>query len=128
MGRKAKYREVKNMAFLRVSTYQGVSLGAIHWYGEILWDDECGDLQSVDLDRILTEGGAKKLNAQHKKACPGIPHPHWMKGVPYYGFDSPDDVRKAAIEKYEELDLTCGLAEGTSFASVEARIIHIEKA
>lgn len=125
--RKGTYREIRNMVFLRVSSLAGISLGATHWYGEIKWYDENDSFQIFELTRILTEASASKLNAQHKKESPGLTHLNWRKGMIYHGFDSKDAVRDVAIEKYHDLNLDCGLAEGRNWASVESRNILVEK-
>lgn len=64
------------VVILEISSWHGISIGAIHWYAKLMWDDPakvvkndegyttCSGLTSIDLERTLTAGEVKAENAQ----------------------------------------------------------------
>lgn len=47
---------------LELRSWKGMSIGAIHYYGSLVYYDENRDRQDVDVQRVLTERQAKELN------------------------------------------------------------------
>ena len=99
------------VVILEISTWQGISLGAIHWYGTLKYDDDSkrvvddrgyttsSGLVNVDLERILTPAEVKAENAQLKANG----HFSMFKiGDSTTGFLTEEDCVAAAIKYFKE--------------------------
>lgn len=81
--------------YLEISSWIGISIGAIHFYGKMKCSD--GDeFKSIEMLHPLTISQARELNKNEKYRL-------YDAGDMYYGYDSKNEIRKQAIETYKDL-------------------------
>lgn len=89
------------IATLEISTWRGVSIGAVHYYGKIrCYPSEVPDL---DIERVLTKDAAFKLTKQ--KNAGRNPERCWFdysEGDKSNEFDSKDEIREIALRVWKE--------------------------
>lgn len=117
------------VVILEISSWAGISIGAIHYYGKLKYDDpskeEAKDgrifgsgLTFIELERELTAVEVKAENAQLQSN--GRP-PHFRVGDTTTGFITRDDVRKAALKYFNEnFDTNCSVLYEGEYASLSA--------
>lgn len=81
--------------FLHITSFRGISIGAVHWYGK-LYHDLTKDIPVIELDRPLTSKEIARMNKEEG-------HRIWFQGGSTKGFNSRDDVKQAAMQKYYEV-------------------------
>lgn len=103
---------------LKISSWVGTSYGALHYYGEMKWDDERGRWD-IRLQHKMTSSQAKAFNKNRAHCFPGEEHPiiH-NSGDIIDGFDSKEDVIEAAKKLYHELGLKCGMQDGYDWNNI----------
>lgn len=81
------------IVYLEITTWIGVSLGAMHFYGELVGyiDDE---YTKVELKRKLTSAAVKEL---HEYGWSSV-----RAGDLFHGFDTRDDIRDEALATWQE--------------------------
>ena len=80
------------VAYLNISTWEGISVGACHFYGSL----SCGK-KTIDIERVLTKSTASRLN--QKRAKDLLPY---EKGSETALFLSSASVRRRAIATFRE--------------------------
>jgi hypothetical protein len=92
----------KRAVWLDVSSWRGISIGAIHFYGELktTYHD---DLPHVELKRKLTKSEAKELTKLQNDNSLFQAGFRWEAGDETRCFDTKEDVIKAAIAQYQAL-------------------------
>jgi len=78
---------------LHITTYQGISLGAEHYYAELIGEDK-----TVELQDILTIRQATRLNKKHRAS--GYNWNMHSPGDKFSGFDTKDDAIKEGIKEW----------------------------
>jgi len=108
------------VVFLKISSYRGISIGAVHFYARLHYYDEDKKYQTEEIKRILTKKEVLELNKQDRRRYPGCNNT-WKVGFEYQGFWSEEDAKEAAInyvkEKMPDVDF---LIEG-SWGSADVR-------
>ena len=103
---------------LEVSTWQGLSLGATHYYGRLLGYVD-GEYKCVELKHPLTPSQAAGLNKEETS------HRTWRAGTLYPGFPTRDDVIAFASECFQQhFPAATALVVG-SFAASEPKLIVV---
>ncbi len=85
------------IAHLNITSWEGISIGAEHYYGKLTWPES--DWSGYELQHILTSREAAYLNK--KVGAMGM-SVAYKAGEEHPGFGSEAAVRKAALEKYKE--------------------------
>lgn len=94
------------VVFVEVTTYVGISLGAQHWYGEMVGDATIPNpdnpsyfsgYERRDVKRKLTAAGARKMTMQKYKTTGGVYIDLYEAGDWTNAFDSEEDVEKYAM-------------------------------
>ena len=80
---------------LEISTFQGLSFGATHYYGRLIGYDN-GEYKRVELKHPLTPSQVTALNKAETS------HRTWRAGMLYPGFDTEGDVIAFAVECFRE--------------------------
>lgn len=84
---------------LEISTYQGISIGAVHWYGK-LWIEDMADTnpnhrdKCIELTRKLT---AKEIRAENLEAG----YSRVSKGETTEGFNTREEVLRAGLQAFK---------------------------
>ena len=82
---------------VKLSTWIGTSIGAIHIYAKLHWYDAQGDLHITNLEHPLSAGEARELNKIERDKGYGTLYKR-LKGDMYDGFWTSDDARAFAID------------------------------
>jgi hypothetical protein len=87
---------------LKTYSYAGLSLGAIHWYGELTPD---WTLNSVDVTHRVTKSFAKHYNKHLRKnySKEYVKANKMEPGWEYYGFITEEDVIARAIKIWKDI-------------------------
>ena len=78
---------------LEITSWQGMSLGATHYYGKLKGYDERGDALFVDIEKPLTEKESKRLS--EKDDCT------YRAGTLTSRFDSKQEIIDIAMDKWK---------------------------
>lgn len=85
------------IVYLEISSWIGMSLGAMHFYGTMRTGyDNDGNHQKIDMRRPLTSAQAKELNKAHDVKF-------YKAGSLYQGYDTRDEIRQQALATYKDL-------------------------
>jgi hypothetical protein len=97
----------KKIGFLEVSSWAGISIGASHVYGKLLFKSDDEERGRLDITRELTQELAEELNKKDSWA-------DWTDyvGEPTNRFDDLPSLRAAAAKLAEEKNLSV-LLEGS---------------
>ncbi len=84
-----------SIVYLKISTWQGISLGATHYYGELVMSAG-EDYRVIELKKSLTKRQAAKLN----KAA----DMDWLyePGDQYHGFDTKAEIIVLAVKTFRD--------------------------
>lgn len=88
---------------LEISSWRGISIGAQHYYGKLIFDDAEGKYQRVELLRTLDDAGATKLMKQQND---GRNPDYWIE---YFAgdrtdcFDTKIELRNLAKKEWKKL-------------------------
>lgn len=110
--------------YLEITTWAGISFGAMHYYGHLKGYVQTNQYESVELERVLTADQAAKMNSDRRKMMPGERDPFlYRTGYSTGCFDTEDEVRDAAKKSWRKhFPLAKRLVEG-SFTSGRAKTI-----
>lgn len=87
------------IATLEISSYIGLSIGAVHYYGRLWFDEgDGGRLRKYDLIHRLTEAEATVLNKRENESKARL----YQAGMEVPGFDTERQVKDAALEIYKD--------------------------
>jgi hypothetical protein len=90
------------MVTLEIESWMGVSIGAIHFYGTLHFDDTDGEYQRIEIRRVLDEDAAYKLTKQKNS---GKNPDYWVdyeEGQDTECFDGSGDIKRIAIDTWKE--------------------------
>ncbi len=118
------------VVILEISSWAGISIGAIHYYGKLMFDDPakkvvdgegyttCSGLTSVNMERTLTSIELKVENAQLQSV--GL-SARYRVGDTTTGFITEQDAINAAIKYFNEhFDVNQSVLYKGSYASYSA--------
>lgn len=92
----------KKLYTVNITTFRGVSIGAVHYYGEIKISDRDDPLFNYSITRELTDKQARELN----KMDPTTPaFARLARGSATGRFDTREDIKKEAIKIFEKMDI-----------------------
>ena len=80
---------MKQIIHLEISSFRGISLGAIHYYGKLVGNTR------IELEKTLTRRDAIKLNKHDDGYI-------WRPGTKYSGFDSEEEVIEFALNVWKK--------------------------
>ena len=83
---------------LVITTYSGLSIGAIHYYGVLYYHDEKTNLETTEVNHKLTVAEARhlrKLDSEYGYS--------WRAGEITSRFETREDVIKSAYELFKKL-------------------------
>ena len=87
-----------SICYLEITTWQGISLGAQHFYGELRTSDDYND--SAKLERKLTPRAAAAMNKSRRNM--GLMELHYRAGQMFNGFDTREEIIALAVKTYRE--------------------------
>jgi hypothetical protein len=87
---------------LNISSWAGVSMGAQHYYGELKFYDEDGEMQCVKLERRLTKMTAEILNEQRNRGRSKDCQFQYEPGEKTECFNDEKHVRRFALSKWKQ--------------------------
>jgi hypothetical protein len=79
--------------FIEITSWQGISLGATHYYGKLKGYDDNNEVLFIDIEKPLGEKEAKKLSKKDDFT--------YREGTLTARFDSKQEVIDIAIEKWK---------------------------
>lgn len=96
---------------LHITSWRGISIGANHWYGELLWTV---DKERVDGSSMKTHRLSKKLTASEARELRKLDGQwnwsfKWCAGMKTERLDSEDEVIELAIAEYKKHCLDAGI-------------------
>ncbi len=90
--------------WLKITSWRGISFGAIHYYGELQIDVEYPENGSFELRRTLTASQAARMNKMDRELRPGDKYAgRWRAGETTDGFDTREDVIKQARKVWKKM-------------------------
>jgi len=98
--------------YLTISTYIGISCGAMHYYGRIRYDSNDGDHKEVDLEHPISPRASRKINRSEGWIV-------FRPGDMIRSFASENEVRDAAIKWFIEAGDSQGILLEGLFASAD---------
>ena len=89
------------IAHLEISTYQGISIGAIHWYAKLKIEDESEKWgsKSIEIERKMSAKEAKIANKELQAR--GFLSDRYKPGSLTNGFNTEEDAIQAGIQKFK---------------------------
>ena len=81
-----------NAVYLKITSWAGISIGAIHFYGEL---KARNPYRAIELKRTLTTASARRLTRQHGKAF------QYLAGYQTIGFETEQEIIDLAIKTYK---------------------------
>ena len=78
--------------YLRITSWSGISIGAIHYYGEL---KARNPYRAIELKRTLTAASARRLTKQHGKDF------QYRAGYETIGFETEQEIIDLAIKTYK---------------------------
>ncbi len=98
---------------LEISTWTGLSPGAVHFYGTICHYDGEDELQQHRLEQPMSAKEAARRRKRDRRA--GYTYTSWRAGQPTTGFDSSKDIIAAARKVFREICPRCRVLLRGSF-------------
>lgn len=86
-------------AHLDISSWRGISIGAIHYYGTLRYEI-AGKYERIEATRQLSKKGAQQLNRE--RARMGVSDYDYQEGQEVNGFKTESEVRQAGIELFQK--------------------------
>lgn len=83
---------------LEVSTWQGISIGAVHWYCKVIVEENDTDVERVEIQRPLTAKEAATLNKEEQER--GLLFSHNKAGDLTEGFITEEEAIKAGTDYF----------------------------
>jgi len=87
-----------SICYLEITTWQGVSIGAQHFYGELKTSDDYKD--SVSLERKLTPRSAAAMNKSRRRM--GLMELGYRAGQMFNGFDTREEIMTLSVKTHRE--------------------------
>lgn len=96
------------IVILQLSSWRGISIGAIHFYANLHYEDENEKHQTIELKRLLSKKEVLELNKEDRRRYPTC-YTRYKVGEEYQGFWTEEDAKETAInyvkEKMPEVDV-----------------------
>lgn len=89
------------IAHLNISSWRGISIGAVHWYAELIVDDEKEPYgwKRIKLQRPLTSAEAKAMNLEKKRQ--GYLSSNYRAGNLTEGFNTEEEAIAEGIKVFK---------------------------
>ena len=84
----------KYCVYLEITTWQGLSIGAEHYYGKLCGYNK-GEHISVELKKVMTREDARILNKKDSAHC-------WEEGETTDRFDTEEGIKKIARKEWKK--------------------------
>lgn len=113
------------IVFAEITTWQGISIGAEHYYLKMVWWDGAKH-ESEDIEDTLTAANAKKLNKRELSKAPEYRY-RYTKGMKIRGFWTEAEAEKAALAWIETNMPDCDIlltGDSSASASVSRCLKH----
>jgi hypothetical protein len=95
---------MKKKITLDITSFKGISLGAIHYYGKLKYKNESLKLEVIRLENTISAEEAEVWNAHERRTYPGKKkYWNWEAGDTYDGFSRKSDMWDEAIKICKEL-------------------------
>jgi hypothetical protein len=94
---------------LEIESWCGVSIGAVHCYGNLLYDDADGKFQKVEIRRTLDADGAIKMMKQKNDNRNPDYWVEYSAGDTTECFDGSGEIKEIARKRWKELCPDAGL-------------------
>lgn len=105
---------------LEVSTWQGISIGAVHWYCKVIIEENDKDFERVEMTRPLTAKEAATMNKEEQER--GLLFSSNKAGDLTEGFITEEDAIKTGVQyfgsKYKGILYDSGYASCSAWKKV----------
>ena len=99
MPRSKNTTKTSKIVWLKISSWSGISIGAVHIYGELIPD---GSQEGVSLEKTLTATQARKLNKWYRQTGGVGGLTTYRAGYKTTGFDDESELTEFALKTYRE--------------------------